>query len=142
MSPIEKSMFIIKPEAVPFKERIMSMVEDAGIPIIEWRTTKITKKHIEGLYPGISGENLEKTKDYLLGKEVLAVVVETEDAVDKLYKLCGENTKSFLCEKDTIRFSFKNIVPIEEKYNKNIIHRPINKDEAEKHIVLFFPKRD
>ncbi len=142
MSPDEKSVFFLKPEALPYKERIMSTVEKAGIPIMERRTLKLEENHIKELYRGISGNVLEKIKDYLLGKEVLAAIVSGENVVEKLYKLCGENTKSFLCEPNSIRYLFKNIVSIDENFSKNIIHRPINKDEAGKHIILFFPARN
>ncbi|MFZ1019369.1 MAG: nucleoside-diphosphate kinase [Minisyncoccia bacterium] len=139
MDKLEKSVFVIKPEALPYKEKIMDMIEKAGIPITEWRNLRLTESHLRILYPTITGETWHKMKKYLLNKEVLAAVVEGNDIVQKLYEICGDKTKPFLCRPDSIRYLFKNIARQNEAFSQNIIHRPKNKQEAEEHVVLFFP---
>ena len=132
---------MLKPEALPYKEQIMGMIEKAGMPIVEWRHFQMEEKHLKAMYPTLSGEKLHKTKEYLLGKDVLAAVVEGDNVIDRLHKVCGEHVKPFLCDSDSIRNQFRNITPSDETFPKNIIHRPKTKQEAEEHLVLFFPDR-
>ena len=140
MNQAEKSIFMLKPEAVPYKEEIMGMIEKAGIPIVEWRNLKLDEEHLNTLYAKTKGEKWHKTKDHLLGKDVLVAVVEGDNVVERLHKICGEHAKPFLCETDSIRSKFSGILPFgDESYTKNVIHRAKNKEEAEKHLVLFFP---
>jgi nucleoside diphosphate kinase len=139
MNDMEKSVFMLKPEALPYKEKIMSIIEKAEIPIIEWRTLVLDENHLRSLYPKIKGETWYKVKEYLLNKEVLAAIVEGNDVVEKLHKICGAKAKSFLCDPSSIRYLFKNIVSSDETFSKNIVHRADNKEEAEKHVMLFFP---
>ncbi len=133
---IEKSVFMLKPEGMKYKEEIMSTIEKAGIPIKEWRNLTLDEKHLRKLYPNVSGEGWRKVQKHLLNKEVLVAIVEGEDVINKLYKTCGEETKIFMCAPSSIRQKFKDIA--HDSYG-NIIHRAKNQKEAEEHIMLFFP---
>jgi nucleoside diphosphate kinase len=135
----EKSVFMLKPESMSHKEEIMSMIEKSGILIKEWRHLKLEEHQLRSMYPDAVGEIWHKTKEKLLDKEVLAAIVEGDDVVEKLYKVCGENTKPFLCEPGSIRNLFKDITSQDGVLHQNIIHRPKNQKEAEEHLVLFFP---
>lgn len=135
----EESVFVIKPEAMPYKQEIMEMVEKSGIPIKEWRHLKLDEHQLHSMYPDAVGEMWHKTKENLLNKEILAAIVEGDDVIEKLYKVCGENTTPFLCDPNSIRYLFKDTTSQDGVLHRNIIHRPKDQKEAEEHLVLFFP---
>ncbi len=135
-------MFMIKPEAMRFKEQIMAMIDKAGIDIKEWRTVRLTEQDLHSLYPYSTGMDWDKLKDSFLDREVLAAVVEGEDVIKRLLKTCGDNTTPRLCNPESIRYIFRNALPPSAGFSNNIIHRPKNEEEAKEHMALFFPPKE
>jgi len=139
---MEKSIFMLKPEAMNHKEEILSYIEKGGLKIIRFRTMTLTEDELRKIYHDTHGPLWEKTKEHFLGKEVLVAEVEDENAIENLKKICGTKTDPAVCEIDSVRNMFKDLSERDIfKYHKNIIHRAMDKKEVDDQTIIFFPER-
>jgi nucleoside diphosphate kinase len=137
---MEKSVFMIKPEGMSHKEEIMSYIEKNGLAITRWRTMLLDEDQLKKIYHDTHGEIWEKTKEHMLGKEVLVGEVNDEQAIEKLKTICGSKTNPIECDVGSIRKFFNDIAEKDpSKYHKNIIHRAMDDKEVTDQTILFFP---
>ena len=140
---MEKSIFMIKPEAINHQEEIMSYIDKGGLKITRFRTMTLTEDELRKIYHDTHGSLWEKTKEHFLNKEVLVGEVENEDAIENLKKICGTKTDGAVCEIGSVRNMFRDLAERDTfKYHKNIIHRAMDQKEVDDQTIVFFPEKN
>lgn len=135
MNKMEKTFFIIKPEAFSERDRIKSFImSHSGLKVLESKIMILTDVDIKALYIDDIGTDLQNAaRCHLVGNNVEAGIIEGEDAIDKFIGLCGRYPDGNLCEENTIRkiFGKKNIVKYGgTTYFLNAIHKSSQKEAA------------
>jgi nucleoside diphosphate kinase len=144
MDKIEKTFFIIKPEAFSDRRKIKSFIEGNSNLKVERSKILIPKeKDVEYLYTDDIGTDLlNAAKSHLIGKKIEAGVIQGKNAVDEFIKLCGKYQNGKLCEKNTIRkkFSKNKVVKYgNTTYYLNAVHKA-SKKEVKKSLEWFYNK--
>jgi nucleoside-diphosphate kinase len=142
----EKTLALIKPDGVARGLTIecIRRILDAGLKItqkkalwMEREAAEEFRKEIREKHPIIFDALIE----YMAEGPCIALLVEGENAIEELRKLCGA-TNPKEAEKGTIRGDYgdksKDMKELykQGKVIKNIIHSSGNKEEAEKEIEL------
>lgn len=129
---MERTVFIVKPEAVVAADNIHRMIEAANLVISRPVRFLFPGWGIETLYPDLSDGLLVATRQHLVGRECEVGLVFGEQAISTLIQICGESTDSEKCSSSTIRFRFS--CPARQVggrwYYPNAIHRSRNLAEA------------
>jgi nucleoside diphosphate kinase len=132
---MNRSIYIIKPEAMPFREEIRKMICLAGLKIIRTTEAIIPIDVLDKLYTDCSDE-LRRATQLFMGCEPCEIgEVIGENAVEKLLSICGHVTDPSQCAAQTIRnrFGVRQVEHFENAlYFKNAIHRPKNAEEAQR----------
>jgi nucleoside-diphosphate kinase len=118
-------------------ERAKAAFEKQGLDV---------KKSYGSDIPIEMGKVVKKWLVYFISSgHVVAMVVEGENAIQRIKKLCG-NTYPNLADKGTIRGDFG--TDTVERANgegrsiRNLVHAPDSKEEAEREISLWFKKKE
>ena len=133
---MEKSVYIIKPEGLAYRESIRQMLQTAGLTIEDSFTTTIPQWVIAELYPNLfrkQGELWEITLKYLLGEPCEVGIVCGVQAIARLFEACGTETNPMRCAPDTIRRTFGKATDESVRgmaFWLNVIHRPMDRQEA------------
>jgi len=96
---VEKSLLLIKPDGVLSNacEVARQAVEDSGLQVIEEKRVQITHQMVKQIYPErVNGRFWKEIKSYLVDKESVFILVEGENAIEKVKKLKGKTGKSGL----------------------------------------------
>ena len=136
---MEKSVYIIKPEATIFRAEIIRLMEDAKLKIEDKKDLVLPEQALRVLYPDLSSDLWNATCLCFLAPVQIGLV-SGENAVRILFQLAGKKTAPSECGSKTIRFMFGRKGPFvigDIKYYANAIHRPKNKTEAKKDIEIF-----
>ena len=132
------TLAIIKPDAVEAGNtgKILMRLEDAGFMIRAIRMTRL-KSEQAGSFYAIHSERtfFESLVTYMTSGPVVALVLETEDAVTKLREVIGATDPSE-AEEGTIRRVFA------DSKERNAIHGSDSTENAEVETAFFFPKHD
>lgn len=139
MSRIEKSVFIIKPEATRNSILIKKKIMNAGLEIIMQKKIQLNETLITSLYPSIKHDLLKAHIAHLCTSFCEVGVVKGPNAINKLFLIAGENTNPAECQTGTIREIFgekKAIIFGSAKYFKNAFHRPKNIKEAQNNLEI------
>lgn len=144
MSKIEKTFFIIKPEAFSDRDKIKSFIEaNSCLKVVSSRILILKDKDVEALYTDDIGTNLlNAAKCHLVGRKIEAGVIQGKRAIDEFIKLCGKYPDGKLCESNTIRkkFSKDEIVKYgKTTYYLNVIHKS-SKKEAKNSLKWYYDK--
>ena len=130
----ERSLLVIKPDAVKEKKigKIIEILEENGFEIKGIRMKRLTKEEAEKFYIPHKGKDFfDKLINFVTSGEVVGIIVEKENAIEKLRELVGEtDPKKARC--GTIRYMFgKNIT-------ENAVHAADSIDSFEREISIFF----
>ena len=132
---LEKTLVLIKPDAVERNliGKILTYYEDNGLKIIALKMEKVEKSFAEEHYKEHKGKAFFKDLiDYITRSPLCALVVEGEDAVDKVREING-STKPENQKEGTIRKAFAKSI------TENSVHSSDSIESAKKEIKLWFP---
>ncbi|MFA4818441.1 MAG: nucleoside-diphosphate kinase [Patescibacteria group bacterium] len=141
---MEKSVFIIKPDAMKRSRKVKNVLLRAGLKIVSSKKIRLTPKMIDRFYDNLRHKRSirQATMDYLLNKTVEIGVVEGKSAILRLVAVCGQWTNPKKCEPNTIRalLGGKQGKRINRSYTfwRNAIHRSRNKSEAKRDLKIFY----
>lgn len=137
---MEKSVYIIKPEAVAHREQIRALIRGAGLRVANHKLAVFPEHALEALYPDMQ-ENLHAATLHYFGIGPSEIgIVEGENAINRLSQLAGEDVNPAKCAPGTIReqYGFKNPVKWRNAiYFLNGLHRSKNTTEVERDLELF-----
>jgi nucleoside diphosphate kinase len=137
---MERSVYIIKPEAVSQKEKIHELIEAGGLQIVAVKLAILDEGAVSILYPNLSRDLRDATLHFFgLGPCEIGVV-KGEDAVLRLSALAGASINPAECEPTTIRGRFGSRVPARPAaavYYLNGFHRSKDASEVDRDLALF-----
>ena len=147
---MEKTLVLLKPDAVKRSiiGNVISRFEKAGLKILGVKMVYPDEAHYHHHYEGISklksraGENVfKKNTEFMLSGPVIAIVLESPNAVSKVRKMVG-HTDPAQAEKGTIRGDLGQMT-LEEANQKNvglqnIVHASGDPNEAKQEIEHWF----
>jgi len=134
---LEKTLFFIKPDAVQrgLVGEIISRVEKKGFKILHLKMVRLSKKEAKKFYAVHKDKHFyEKLTDYVSSGQVVAMVLEKENAVEELRDFIGA-TDPKKALKGTIRALFGIDV------TRNSVHASDSVENAKKEINFFFRKK-
>ncbi|MGG5462601.1 nucleoside-diphosphate kinase [Clostridium sp. B9] len=132
---LEKSLVLIKPDAVERNiiGKILEVYEGAGLKIREIEMKQITKEFAEKHYEEHNGKHFfDSLIKYITRSPLVALVVEGEDAINKVRTLNGA-TNPENAEFGTIRRRFA------LSGTENSVHSSDSLESADREIKLWFP---
>lgn len=139
----EKTVCIIKPEGLMFCHEIWRVIAQVcGLSMAEPRRCVLPVWALEELYPDLAKEKGElwiATLDHLSHSESEIMTIEGEDAISVILDQCGHDTVPAKCAEGTFRRRFGGKDPCfygKKQYWRNIVHRPKNKEEAERDLAV------
>ena len=131
---VEETLAIIKPDGVKNAISIIDMIYKNGLKIKEYQVKKLDKDIIMDHYSHLLDKPYyPKLENYMLSSEVVIMILEGVNAVEKLRVLMGP-TDSTKALKGTIRGEFGTDVTY------NAIHGSDSKENAITEINIFFSK--
>lgn len=123
---------------------LLMRLERSGAQLINIKMLKARKDeltdHYEGagkLYTRVGEEVFNETIDYMTSGMIVPIILEGEDVVRKIRKLCGP-TRLWEAPAGTIRGDFGQKDP--KLPIRNIIHESATPEEAEQEIKIWFPE--
>ena len=131
---MDKTLALIKPDAV---ERniigdIISLIEKNGFVIIDMKFMKMSRSIAEKFYDAHIGKSFyDKLVTYMTSGNIIALVLEKENAVDLFRDLIG-STDPELAKEGTIR----KLYAIDKSFNS--IHGSDSDANAEREISIIF----
>ncbi|MBM3707092.1 MAG: nucleoside-diphosphate kinase [Actinobacteria bacterium] len=131
---MEKSLVIIKPDGVGKKiiGEIISRFEDDGLYISKIKMIKIDREQATKHYQAHIGKPyFERLMNYITADRSIVMVVEGEDAVNKVRSIMG-NTDPEKAKPGTIRGDFGTDITV------NVVHGSDSDENAVREIKLFF----
>ena len=132
---MERSLFIIKPDAVQRNliGRIISYMESAGLEVVGMRMVHMTPEIAAGFYKVHEGKEFyDKLVEYMSSGKSVVVVLEGEDAINRIRKVCGATDPS-KADEGTIRATFGMNITM------NSVHASDSARSAEQEVPYFFP---
>lgn len=136
----ETSLYIIKPEGMPFRSTIREIITCNGLKVRCVRTIRLGEHHLRELYPHLSPDLWRATVQFMQCGECEVGVVEGESAVKRLIAIAGHSTDPNECGPKTVRGRCGMRIPDRvgtAVYYRNAIHRAKNKEEATRALALF-----
>lgn len=137
---MEKSFYIIKPEAFANRMEIRNKIIINNLKIVSSKIILLPKFIINQIYPNMNPDLHSATLNFLgCGPSELGVV-EGEKAISLLFEIGGKETDPNRCEKGTIRNTYgdrKGVLWGNAIYFKNAFHRSHNIFEATRDINLY-----
>ena len=142
---VERTLAIIKPDGMKHKEEILRRINNSSLKIVKSNIIKLKPGLAAEFYAHVKikfGENIYQSLiDYMTSGKVMPMVLEGENAVQRLRKITG-HTDPERAEPGTIRRDLgtdkMRIADSEQRATKNIIHASGSVEEAEKEIKFFF----
>jgi nucleoside diphosphate kinase len=139
---MERSMYLIKPEGLRYREQIRHMITSTGLFIEHHFVAVLPRRIVEALYP-----DLAEAQNRLWGATLLQLLdrpceiglVSGQDAIAKLFGVAGTDFRPPLCKPNTIRYRFGNHTPIETgegEYWYNAIHRSRSEVEVARDLQI------
>lgn len=129
-----KSLLVIKPDAVKKKKigRIIQILEENGFEIKGIKMKRFSKEEAEEFYSPHKGKHFfEKLVNFIISGEVVGVLVEKENAIEKLRELIG-NTDPEKARCGTIRYMFA------ESITENAVHAADSEESFNREAPFFF----
>jgi nucleoside-diphosphate kinase len=151
---MEKTLVLLKPDAVKrgVVGEVISRFEKEGLKILGTKMVHPDEEHYHHHYEGISklksrvGEDIfNKNTEFMSSGPVVAIVLEGEDAVNKVRQLVGP-TDPAQAEPGTIRGDLGHMTLQEANSKKvglqNIIHASGNLEEAKQEVEHWFKEEE
>lgn len=136
---IEQSMYLVKPDAMAYRDEIREMVLESGLQIPQFSRIPIPASVLALLYPGVPSEVMAATiQHYSMGVCEVGIV-DGPNAIQRLLALVGEETNPARCAPGTIRARFCHKGPIQIgkwSYCFNGVHRPKDQREARRDVKI------
>ena len=132
---VEQTLAIIKPDGIKNAIKIIKMIYNQGLKIEKYEVRKLDEEILKEHYAHIIDKPFyPKLENYMLSSEVVLMILEGVNAVDKLRNLMGP-TDSTKALKGTIRGEFGTDITY------NAIHGSDSKENAEIEINRFFKQK-
>jgi nucleoside-diphosphate kinase len=134
-SPIERTLFIVKPDAVARKEteRILQRVTEAGFRICALRPEHLSAERAGQFYQVHRGKPFyDSLVEFMSSGPIVVTVLEKDNAIRDLRKTVGA-TDPAEAEEGTIRRDFA------ESKGRNAVHASDAPETARQEIDFFFP---
>ena len=131
---MEKTLLIIKPDAVRNRHvgKIIAVLEEKGIVIINMKMIRLTKELAEGFYEIHRNKSFyEELVEFMISDPVIVMVLEHDDCVKYIREIIG-NTNPEEAAEGTIRRLFA------ESMTFNAVHASDSIENAEKEIYYMF----
>ena len=139
---INQSFFLIRPCAFDKREEIKEMIVENGLIIKATKIIWLTEDDICNIYGKEYPSSYYNACLYFLRKGFAETgVVEGENAIKLLLKICGRECAPSKCSKNTIRRKFGKFDPVvfeDQEYYFNPIHRSRDISEARKEVDYFW----
>jgi nucleoside-diphosphate kinase len=135
---LERSLIIVKPDAVRrnLVGRILSFFEEGGLRLIALRMVRLTEDRAGEFYQVHKGKAFyDKLKAYMSSGEIVAAVVEGDNAIGRVREICGATDPAGASD-GTIRAAFGISVTM------NSVHASDSPASAVVEIRFFFPHLD
>jgi nucleoside-diphosphate kinase len=132
---VERSLIIVKPDAVRRNliGSILSFFEDAGLRVAALRMMRLSEERAGAFYQVHEGKTFyEKLKAYMSSGDIVAGVVEGDNAIERVRGICGA-TDPAAATAGTIRATFGVNVTM------NSVHASDSPASAVVEIAFFFP---
>jgi nucleoside-diphosphate kinase len=129
-----KSLLVIKPDAVKDKKigRIIQTLEENRFEIKGIRMKRFTKEEAEEFYSPHKGKHFfEKLVNFIISGEVVGILVEKENAIEKLRELIGD-TDPEKARCGTIRYMFGKSI------TENAVHAADSEESFNREVTFFF----
>ncbi|MBE6139463.1 MAG: nucleoside-diphosphate kinase [Firmicutes bacterium] len=132
---VEQTLAIIKPDGIKNAIKIIEMIYNEGLKIEKYEVRMLDEEILKEHYAHIVDKPFyPKLENYMLSSEVVLMILEGVNAVDKLRNLMGP-TDSTKAQKGTIRGEFGTDITY------NAIHGSDSKENAEIEINRFFRQK-
>lgn len=136
---LEKSLFMIKPEGMKYKDTIRDRIERSGLEITQSKTQVFDNVMLNTLY-GDAPKHVRRAQAELFNEKYVEVgIVLGAHAVSSLFDLIGHFADPRMCNGESLRYLYGEHNPIvinDVELFKNAIHRPKNVAEAALHISV------
>lgn len=145
----ERTLIIIKPDGMPYKDEVMKRIEAAGFKISAHQEPFVaTRAQLDAHYEGIGKlqtrftekgipEIYEQVLAHMMSGVLQPMIVEGENAVQGIRDLAGA-TRPSQAAPGTIRGDLGK--ELENGDIHNVIHASADADEAAAEIALWFPE--
>ena len=134
MSKIERTLSIIKPDAMKLKHsgKIIDFIEEKGFKIIAQKKILLTKSQAEAFY-SVHKERafFHELVDFMISGPILVQIIEAKNAVTYYREIMG-STNPDEAEEGTIRKQYA------ESIEANSVHGSDSEENAKIEISFFF----
>lgn len=144
--PVERTLVIIKPDGMERKlgEAILGRYVKAGLRVVAKKEMKATTSLLRTHYAAhVHKDFYPVLEAYMMESEVIACVLEGENAIATVRKITGATDPS-KAEKGTIRGDLgddsKERADKEKRSIRNLVHASGTMEEADVEIKLWFPE--
>ena len=132
---LEKTLAIVKPDGIKNIVRIIEMIYKTGLKISKYEIRQLDEEVLSEHYSHLLDKPFyPMLQEYMMSSEVVLMILEGENAVEKLRNLMGP-TDSTKAPKGTIRGEFGTDITY------NAIHGSDSKENAEIEINRFFNQK-
>ncbi|MBR6690693.1 MAG: nucleoside-diphosphate kinase [Bacilli bacterium] len=135
MQEIQETLAIIKPDGIKNAIKIIEMIYKAGLTVKKYEVRMLDEEILKEHYSHLTDKPFyPKLESYMLSGEVILMILEGKNAVEKLRELMGP-TDSTKAPKGTIRGEFGTDITY------NAIHGSDSELSAINEINRFFNKK-
>ncbi|MGB9622004.1 MAG: nucleoside-diphosphate kinase [Brevinematia bacterium] len=131
---MEKTLFIIKPDAVAKKKvgKIISIIEESGIEILAMKMTKLTVSEAEEFYKEHKGKDFfQRLIEFMISGPIVVMVLGGENIIHRVRDIIGD-TDPRKAKEGTIRKLFGEDLP------RNAVHASDSIASSQREIGFFF----
>ncbi|SHJ81283.1 nucleoside diphosphate kinase [Clostridium amylolyticum] len=131
---MEQSLVLVKPDAVERNiiGKILSIYEDRGLNILKMKKMRVSRELAEKHYEEHKGRDYyDSLINYITRSDLVALVLEGEDAISRIRKINGSNNPD-KAEEGTIRKLYALSTTL------NSVHASDSPVSAEREIGLWF----
>ena len=131
---LQKTLSIIKPDAVKAGnvDKINSMIEDAGLNIIEKKELTLSKEEAQEFYAVHSEKPFyDELCNFMISGPIVVQKIEGENAIEAYRKVMG-STNPEEAEENTIRKEYATSI------QENAVHGSDSEENALKELNFFF----
>lgn len=137
---MERSVYIIKPEAIAHRHAIRAIIVSSGLRIVSSKTVMLGPGEVDRLYVFTDQDLRSAAICAFKAGPCEMGIVEGRDAIAKLTELAGSSTNPAKCEKHSIRATFGVTLPVRvghSLYYLNGFHRSRDAAEANDDLELY-----
>jgi len=130
----EYSIGIIKPDAMPHRYEILSIIEENGLKVISQKIIHLDKQSLIEIYKELINKKFFSSFcDFMMSDECVVFLVKGTNAIQALNKLVGA-TDPRKARSGSLRNKFGTDI------QKNAIHSSKNRKHFERELRILFPE--